>query len=159
VLQTWALISLMPKALFSIIRRLLLQLCFHRMNTARFPSNALTTFLRWLARLMALALAGFILLMAIGEGLNLAKFKTAELALAVPFFVTWVGLSVGWRWERLGGILIVAGVAGFYLVHFAVTGFGRLPRGWVFPMLAAPGVLFLACWWLSGKTSAARTTA
>jgi hypothetical protein len=104
--------------------------------------------LRWTARLLALMLASLVLLMAIGEGFNPGRLTTAELILTVPFFVVWIGLLLGWRWEGIGGILVVAGVAGFYLIHFAQTGFGRFPMGWVFPMMAAPGVLFLVCWWL-----------
>ena len=104
------------------------------------------TALRWTARLLALLLAGLILLMAIGQGFNPAKLKTSELILSVPFFAVWAGLWLGCRWEGLGGILVVAGVAAFYLIHFAQTGFGRWPRGWAFPMLAVPGILFLLSW-------------
>jgi hypothetical protein len=117
------------------------------MNAAQ-PNDALwLTVLRWAARLSSLGLAGLVVLFAIGEGFNPTKFKPAELALTVPFFIAWLGLCLGWRWEGWGGLLAVGGVAGFYGVHFAVTGFGRFPRGWAFPVLALPGVLFLLCWW------------
>jgi hypothetical protein len=116
-----------------------------------------TTGLRWTARLLALLIAGFVLLMAIGEGFSPAKLKSSELALAVPFFVAWVGMVLGWRWEGLGGTLVVAGILGFYLVHFATTGFGRFPRGWFFPTLTLPGILFLACWFLRRSASAVPT--
>jgi len=65
--------------------------------------------------------------------------------LMVPFFVTRLGLLLGWRWEGLGGGLVVGGMAVFYLVHFAQTGFGQFPRGFAFPLIALPGVLFLVC--------------
>jgi hypothetical protein len=51
------------------------------------------------------------------------------------------------RW--LAGISSLA-LAG--LVHFAVTGFGQFPRGWAFPLLAVPGVLFLLCWFWRRRT-------
>ena len=128
------------------------------MNESSFPSSLPIAGLRWVARLLALALAGLIVAMAIGEGFNPTKLKARELALTIPFFVMWLGLLVGWRWEGLGGLLVVAGVAGFYLLHFAVTGFGNLPRGWVFPSLALPGILFLACWfWEKPHAAAAQS--
>jgi hypothetical protein len=103
-------------------------------------------------------MGGLILLLAIGEGFNPARLKARDLGLSLPFLVAWVGLWVGWRWEGLGGILVVAGVAGFYLLHFALTGFGQFPRGWAFPVLALPGLLFLACWFLRKKATAAATS-
>jgi hypothetical protein len=105
----------------------------------------------WLARLSALAMAGLILLLAVGEGSHPAKLRLPELILFVPFFVTWLGLFVGWRWEGLGGILVLVGMAGLYLTHFALTGFGRFPHGWAFPAIAVPGLLFLLCWYLRRK--------
>jgi hypothetical protein len=116
------------------------------MNDTRTANVPVLLVLRWVARLSALALAGMVLLFAIGEGFNPFKLKPTELALAVPFWVCWLGFCLGWRWEGLGGLLVVAGVAGFYLVHFAMTGFGHFPRGWAFPAFAGPGVLFLLSW-------------
>ena len=118
------------------------------MNGSLLSAAFLTTSVRWTARVLALLMGGLVLLLAIGEGFNPAKLKATELALSVPFFVAWVGLWVGWRWEGVGGILVLAGMAGFYLLHFAQTGFGRFPRGWVFPIFAVPGLLFLLCWLL-----------
>ena len=111
--------------------------------------------LRWVARRSSLALAGLVLLFAIGEGFNPIKLRPAELALAVPFWACCLGFCLGWRWEGWGGLLVVGGVVGFCLVHFAVTGFGRLPRGWAFPALAVPGVLFLLCWFWRRRTARA----
>ncbi|MGO9200680.1 MAG: hypothetical protein ACLQM8_09090 [Limisphaerales bacterium] len=116
------------------------------MNATRPADPPLLTVLRWAARLSALALAGLVLLMAVGEGFNPFKLKPSELALSVPFWACWLGLCLGCRWEGLGGLLAVGGVAGFYLVDFAVTGFRQFPRGWAFPALAIPGVLFLLSW-------------
>ena len=124
------------------------------MNASSFPSKAMIVALSWLARLLALAVAGLILAIFIGEGFHPAKLKTRDWILMVPFFVTWLGLVTGWRWEGLGGSLVVAGMAAFYLIHFVQTGFGQFPRGWAFPMIAVPGVLFLACWFGRRKLAA-----
>jgi len=115
----------------------------------------ITGLVRWTARLLALGMGGGIFLLAVGEGFNPARLTGPELILSVPFFVAWVGLWLGWRWEGLGGMLVVAGVLGFYLVHFAER--GRFPAGWAFPLIALPGVLFLTCSVLSGKIHAEPT--
>ena len=52
---------------------------------------------------------------------------------------------------------VVGGVAGFYLVHFAVTGFGRFPSGWAFPALSVPGILFLLSWFWRRRTGCSIT--
>jgi hypothetical protein len=128
------------------------------MNATLASVSFITIGLRWTARLLALIIGGLVLLLAVGEGFNPAKLTASELVLSVPFFVAWIGLWLGWRWEALGGMLVVAGVAGFYLIHFAQTGFGRFPRGWAFPLIAVPGVVFLVCWFLDKKVSTAPTS-
>jgi hypothetical protein len=117
------------------------------------PTSAmvLTAGLRWAARLLALLLAGGVLLLAVGEGFNPAKLTPSALALSVPFFIAWVGLWLGWRWPGLGGILVVAGVLGFYLVHWVER--GRFPNGSAFLLMAIPGGLFLLCWLLPGRNA------
>lgn len=114
-------------------------------------SDCLIAGMKWLARLWALAMAGLILLIAVDGGLHPTRLQWPELILFVPLFLAWLGLWLGWRWEGLGGALVVVGMASFYLTHFALTGFGRSPRGWAFPVMAVPGLLFLLCWSLRRK--------
>ncbi len=114
------------------------------MNESRTTSNCFVTGMLWLARLSALAMAGLILLLAVGEGFHPTKLRLPELILFAPLFLAWLGLCVGWRWEGLGGTFIVVGIGGFYLTHFALTGFDRFPRGWAFPALAVLVVLVSA---------------
>ena len=121
------------------------------MSATSSSATGIVTGLRWTARSLALAIGSLVFLLAVGEGFNPAKLKASELVLTMPFLLAWIGLWLGWRWEGLGGILIVTGVAAFYLVHFVQTGFGRFPNGWAFPLLAAPGLLFLTCWFLRRK--------
>jgi hypothetical protein len=51
----------------------------------------------------------------------------------------WLGVLLGWKWEWLGGALVVAGIIGFCLVE------GKLPNGALL-ILMAPGVAYLAAW-------------
>ena len=108
--------------------------------------------LRWFARFWALAFAVLILGLAIGEGFNPAKLKARELILTVPFAATWLGLLLGWKWEGLGGTLVVAGITAFCLLHFGLTGFGRFP-GWAFWVIAVPGLLYLVSWFCRREKS------
>jgi len=56
------------------------------------------------------------------------------------FVIVFVGLVLAWRWEILGGSLIVLGMAAFYLLDYLFS--GSFPRGLVFLLIASPGVLF-----------------
>jgi hypothetical protein len=114
-------------------------------------SHLLLKALRWFARFWGLAFACSILFLAIGEGFNPAKLNRRELILTVPFFIAWLGLWLGWKWEVLGGSLVVAGIACFCLAHYALTGFGRFP-GWAFPTIAVPGLLYLLSWFCTRST-------
>ncbi|PWU09424.1 MAG: hypothetical protein C5B50_27515 [Verrucomicrobia bacterium] len=113
------------------------------------------TVLRWLARILALLMAGMILLFYVGEGFNPFHLTTRELILSVPLFITWIGLWLCLKWDGLGASLVMTGMAAFYLVHFAQTGFGKFPRGWAFPLIALPGLLSLASWLWRRQTARA----
>jgi len=70
-------------------------------------------------------------------------------------FVAALGLGIAWRWDGLGGAITVGSQLvslPVLLIHWPITdGFPRYlvaPYGlWI--IVAAPGVLFLACWWRS----------
>lgn len=116
------------------------------------------TVLRWMARVWSIASIGFLLLMFIGsgleEGFNPAQFAFRDLV-GLFFFPFGVGLGmiVAWRWEGLGGAITVGSLLAFYAALGVMD--GRFPRGPWFALVAAPGVLFLVCWWLSRDLRAA----
>jgi hypothetical protein len=116
------------------------------MNTSITSETRSVRVLRWSARVLSILVGGIVLLFVFGEGLNLSRFTMREsvLFLLFPFGVC-MGMAVAWRWEGLGGGVTVASLAAFYLVHrFTSPGF---PRGFAFVAMAAPGFLFLLCWW------------
>jgi hypothetical protein len=117
------------------------------MIVANCESCPLTLALRWAGR--ALGLAGFAFVawflvahLLAGEGPNPFRMSPRELALAVTFFTAVAGMVVGWRWETLGGVMIVDGMLLFLLLELAAR--GSLPGGWVLWTLPLPGVLYLA---------------
>jgi hypothetical protein len=56
-----------------------------------------------------------------------------------------VGLAVGWKWEGIGGLLILGGFA-----FFSVVNHRFVVNALIGPWLLA-GLLYLACRWVEGK--------
>ena len=117
------------------------------MNLANCESRPMALALRWAGR--ALGLTGFAFVawflvaqLLTGEGPNPFRMTPTELALTATFFTAVAGMVVGWRWEVVGGVMIVAGMFLFLLVELAAR--GSLPGGWVLWTLPLPGVLYLA---------------
>ncbi len=105
--------------------------------------------LRWVARGVAACMVGVFAMIAAGEGMQPSLLSRSEMLMFIALFVALAGMIVAWRHEGLGGAMSVAGVMSFYLLNFAAT--GRFPAGLFFPLLFVPGLLFLACWWRSGR--------
>jgi len=112
-------------------------------------------YLRWIARILALAVAVSWLWWGIGsafvEGFSLGSL----LAHSLPGLLILIATFVAWRWERIGGSLLV-GVAilvtAFLLWAISRAGPGRLYQvdAMVWLTMALPpllaGLLFLASW-------------
>lgn len=100
--------------------------------------------LRWIARLLSVATIGFIALFLFGGGASWSAVRPQELiGLAFFPFGLMFGLMLAWRRELAGGLVSVGSIALFYLVYglFVV---GSMNFGIWIPMLALPGVVFLA---------------
>ena len=98
--------------------------------------------LRWSARATSLLVLGFLAAIVIGTGLDLASLQPRERVLMLLLLGTCLGLVLAWRWEGWGGALSLVCLGAFHLAEWAAT--GRWPGGWAFPVLALPGVLFVA---------------
>ena len=118
--------------------------------------NILTRYIRWTARIWSIVSIGLVLAFLVGEGFDPAKFKATEW-LGFLFFP--VGISVGmilaWWREGFGGIITVVSLLTFYIINLATT--GTLPKGWAWLVFAAPGFLFLVCWYWSRKAKTAES--
>lgn len=101
--------------------------------------------LRWFARIVGMLLAAFVFLLAVGEGLNPAKLTLEESLMMLGFLATWVGFILGWKWEGIGGVLVIAGLAWHCLFEYVFR--GTLFLGFWVALPALPGVLFLIYWW------------
>lgn len=102
--------------------------------------------IRWTSRILAALLAAMILLIFIGEaaagGLGpLGVLTLREKLMMAAFSTAFLGLILGWSREKLGGWLVVGGIAAFYLLDLAFS--GTFPRGATFLLIVFPGLLYL----------------
>jgi hypothetical protein len=111
------------------------------------------TILRWTARILSILSIGVVLLFMIGEGFNLSGFKTKTFFMALFFPIGfYLGMMVAWKREGLGGMITVASLAAFYIVHMITS--TRFPKGPTLVILALPGFLFLVYGvWIRLKTN------
>jgi hypothetical protein len=109
-------------------------------------ANRAATILRWIARILGTLLLITIAAFAIGEGVpNPLHGSTAENLLTTAFLTMIVGQIAAWKWEGIGGLLIMGGFGLFAIVNHGV------PLNVVFGPWLVTGLLYLACWWLKGK--------
>ena len=111
--------------------------------------------MRWIARIWAAVMAAFILFMFYGDAVMagivpIFQLTFRESLLLAAFVIVFIGLILAWKWERLGGWMIVGGMAAFNFLDFAFS--GDFPRGPFFLIIATPGILFLISYYTSNKT-------
>lgn len=106
------------------------------------------TGIRWTARIMGTVLATLLFLQAAAhlvndDGLYNPFIEPAHVTLRlVGLFATFAGAIVAWKWEGVGGVLIIAGLLP-YNVSEGEVWFG----GWV-GLLQLAAVGFIVCWCL-----------
>jgi hypothetical protein len=99
-------------------------------------------------------MAALILLLFIGETIGdgvqpFLRMTVREILLMFIFFILWLGLLLGWKWELLGGLLTLCAVIVFYALNFLFAGI--LPGGPFFLIFSFPSLLFLYCGWQNRK--------
>jgi hypothetical protein len=105
------------------------------------------TILRWLARIWTLLLLILIIFVALDPGPE--GIRHLPLPEYIPLGMTalaQLGLLLAFRWERLGGIVALIGVAGmnlaYYLIHAELSGAHlNATLFW-----GVPAVVYLFCW-------------
>lgn len=111
-----------------------------------------TEVIRWVARLWTIGSIGLILLFLVGEG-SYPRIPAEWLGFVFfPFGIS-VGMILAWWREGIGAGIAVGSLLVFYVIHLATA--GTFPRGWAWLALAAPGFLFLLCWYRSRRPRAA----
>jgi len=115
--------------------------------------NTVGLLIRWVARFFSAIVALIVFVIFIGEVAGADNLRPPDLTLvetlmSVFFLVAWIGLITGWWYERLGGWMIVGGLAAFYLTELIAS--GKLPSGPYFLYMFIPGLLYLLSDLLNG---------
>jgi hypothetical protein len=133
------------------------------MRADRERKNAAIVIIRRSARILGLIMAGFLLLMFIGQSLASNPLSEpiepiAAIGLALMgIYVLAVFLAL--KWERVGSALGAAALGGFFVILFLgllpgnVSG-GFSPKGVLNPLFLAlwlPILLYLLCWGLERR--------
>ena len=93
------------------------------------------------ARAVALVMVAIVLAFVIGEGVPFSRLTPLEWLGMIGMAAICVGLLLGFKREIEGGVVALAGLAVIAGIELAVH--QRLPGGWVWPVLAIPGALYL----------------
>ena len=121
--------------------------------------------IRWIARIWSLPLIAYALLMFAGYAWSWATtgvadphavedYPPTEALPPIFMFLSVLGLGIAWRWERLGGTIVIVfqlAVLSLLLVQTPLTrDFPRTAIPYLLSMIVTnPGVLFLVCGWRS----------
>jgi hypothetical protein len=113
--------------------------------------NGSTSAMRWTARVLALVAVGLFVYFAVDFGARVfptLSWGPQGIPLLVVVGIALAGVLVAWRWELVGGIMTLAGVAGIMALVCLGSGTDMLFCAFLFtlPLLAA-GALYLGCCW------------
>ena len=127
--------------------------------------DRVTKRMRWIARIwslpiMALALlvlAGYAwnwLTMGVADPYAVEDYPPIEALPPILMFLSILGLGIAWRWERLGGTIVLvfqlATLSLLLILRPLTQDFPRFAVPYLLSMIVTiPGVLFLVCWWRS----------
>ena len=133
------------------------------MKTDRERKRAAIVVMRWSARVLGVIVAGFLLLMFIGQSLESNSLpKSIEPIAAIGLVLMGiyvVAMFLALKWERLGSFLGVVALGCFFVILFLglfpgnVSG-GFSSRGVLNPIFLAlwlPILLYLLCWGLERR--------
>ena len=103
--------------------------------------------IRWAARLTGVGLVGVLVAFAVGHGglPDLSKAPAPVRAEFAALALIVAGCLLGWRWEAVGGAVVVFGYIAFNVAELVTNG---TFAGGLIPLLVIPGLLYLMAAWL-----------
>ena len=127
--------------------------------------DRVTRRMRWIARIWSLPIMALALLVLAGYAWNWVTMGVAdpyavedyppiEALPPILMFLSILGLGIAWRWERLGGTIVLvfqlATLSLLLILRPLTQDFPRFAVPYLLSMIVTiPGVLFLVCWWRS----------
>jgi hypothetical protein len=102
------------------------------------------TLLRWCARAGAIVLTLGWLGYAVAELFHTGFYVPPALAYqGTALAVVFLGYAVGWQRELAGSLMVIAGIAAFFVITVLAVGtWPQMAAAW----FAAPGVLYFEAW-------------
>jgi hypothetical protein len=105
---------------------------------------------RWLARLLAVAGALFVLVFARGEPSSGRALTAREIIQLGLLILALVSNLAAWRWELPGAAVALISTLAFTGIELARR--GRLPGPWILGVMAVPAVFYTCSWLLRHRT-------
>jgi hypothetical protein len=131
--------------------------------------DRVTNWVRWIARIWSLALMACALFVLVGYAWSwltpgvadpyaVEDYPAVEALPPLVMSLSVLGLGIAWRWERLGGtIVIVLQLAVLALLLILTPLTRNFPHSAIpyllWTIVTIPGVLFLICWWRSKQAA------
>ena len=114
------------------------------MKSFSFSEQTFVSTVRFLAHLFSVLLIVVVILLALGETFPGSTNSTSrEILLTLSLLITLVGLFAAWKWEGVGGSLIILGFLLFLIFNSVFSDFLQL--GFFFLLFPLTGILFLFC--------------
>jgi len=114
---------------------------------------SLTKTLRWTARIIAILITAYALIMFIGSAIGDDSPVTVGLIVFLILLApTTIAMFAAWKWEKIGGIITIIGSVAMWISVFIDAGQNKFPAA---TLMAGPfflvGILYLTCWIRSKK--------
>ena len=118
-------------------------------NMAYFNEQLFLTVIRWTARILGLALVAPVVLFAVWaigqDGFGAFTRPLHENLIEVALWVMTIGVLTGWKWEGIGGLLTLGGVAVLGMADYQFVPNIQVVVG------TFVGLLYLVCWWRTSR--------
>ena len=116
-------------------------------------NSTVITALRWTARIVGGLVLITVVSIAIGECYpNPLTLKTGELVSSALMLAMILGIPVAWRWELVGGGMLVTGYVAFLAVESIARGKCAFFSFTFFDLFLLLGLLNLSVWWLAKRS-------
>jgi hypothetical protein len=120
------------------------------MSKLSITENNIISSLRYMARLFSVLLIFIVVSLAIGEAFpHPFDLSAKELLFTAALFVLFTGLILAWKWEGLGGSLIIVGFLIFVISNSIIS--KSLNLGIFLLIFPFTGILYLICCWREKK--------
>jgi len=114
------------------------------MKPFSFSEQTFVLTIRFLAHLFSVLLIVVVILLTLGETFPGSSDATSrEFLLTISLIIMLVGLFAAWKWEGIGGSLIILGFLLFLILNSVFSDFLKL--GFFFLLFPLTGILFLLC--------------